>query len=176
MGLWFRGCLVVRLRPRPLFRNPTLKHSDGILKNDASPHKTGKAAASFQGGLHFSGHSGSFRWQQSQRIRSNSDDSLEPVITTLTNDLMNYRLLVGTSRHYAPSQRFWMAFLWCRKINGCGCSACVASGSSGSPEEIQMEFAEIIMQSNASVSPDAFSDRSVPKIIRQAILEKANRT
>ena len=39
-----------------------------------------------------------------------------------------------------------------------------------------MEFAEIIMQSNASVSPDAFSDRSVPKIIRQAILEKANRT
>lgn len=44
------------------------------------------------------------------------------------------------------------------------------------PEEIQIEFAEIIMESNASVSPDAFSDSSVPKIIRQAILEKAIRT
>ena len=44
------------------------------------------------------------------------------------------------------------------------------------PEEIQIEFAEIIMEENASVSPDAFSDSSVPKIIRQAILEKAIRT
>jgi len=44
------------------------------------------------------------------------------------------------------------------------------------PEEIQIEFAEIIMESNASVLPDAFSDRIIPKIIRQALLEKANRT
>ena len=44
------------------------------------------------------------------------------------------------------------------------------------PEEIQIEFGEIILESNASVSPDAFSDSSVPKIIRQAILEKAIRT
>jgi len=42
------------------------------------------------------------------------------------------------------------------------------------PQQIQMDFAVAIIESSATISPDAFSSPNIPQVIKRAIVQKAN--